>query len=423
MTAALMSWLGVAPADRAERRLWRNAPTVGHVGELMAWFCLGELQSWPGHAGPTDPETREANLGPVLAAANRRGFLTLCSQPGVDLDDEGWQQRAAVDGLATPAVLAQLRGLVTGTRLQVIAHPASRWRRDYAASADVTRVGEHEVTRFGGQSPASEIRFMFDGVPDSVVDELVAMWQVAIVDLRWGAESLLWDRLAEPDWDHPVPPTPEQRRPVEPPVGAVLETRDGDDVYRIEHLPDGWAIQYRPGEDEGATHTTGRISWRAAWSAWGPPTSGSPLLPVLAGAPPLPSQPEEPPLDIDHPDASGSLLHRPPAAQPHRPRVAATPYTPSLTTSGVTVNSSIQEIRGILTAASDVIGAAQGPIQHAIDEATRARNALMAAMDGSYQPDVEAQVAVLTNMIEHLEEALGRSHHAIAGNQAIGARL
>ncbi len=87
------------------------------------------------------------------------------------------------------------------------------------------------------------------------------------------------------------------------------------------------------------------------------------------------------------------------------------------------MNSTIQEIRGTLTACTDVITDAQGPIQRAIDEATRARNALQAAMDGSHQPDVEGQIAVLNNMIEHLEEALGRSHQAITGNEQIGNRL
>ncbi len=308
----MQQWIRAARGEMAERRLWANAPTVEHVGELMAWFCLGELQSWPGHAGPTDPETREANLGPVLAGMNRRGFITLCSQPGVDLDGQGWQQRAAVDGLATPAVLAQLRGLTAGTRLQVIAHPPSRWRHDYSRAVDVTRVGEHNVTRFGSRSPTREIRFMFDGVPDCVVDELAAMWQVTIVDPEWGAESLLWDRLAAPDWDRPSP------------------------------------------------------------------------APRRCDAPAV---------------------------------------TPRPTNTGATVNSTIQEIRGVLAAASDVIGGAQGPIQQAIDEATRARNALMGAMDGSHQPDVEGQIAVLTAMIGHLEDALALTHQAITGNQAIGNRL
>lgn len=99
------------------------------------------------------------------------------------------------------------------------------------------------------------------------------------------------------------------------------------------------------------------------------------------------------------------------------------PNTARPTSTGVTVNSSIQEIRGVLAAASDVIGDAQGPVQRAIDEATRARNALQAAMDGSHQPDVEGQIAVLNNMIEHMEDALGRSHQAITGNEQIGNRL
>lgn len=84
---------------------------------------------------------------------------------------------------------------------------------------------------------------------------------------------------------------------------------------------------------------------------------------------------------------------------------------------------SIQQVQGVLAEASDAISDSQGPIQRAVDEAIRARASLMAAMDGSHQPDVEAQVAVLTAYIQHLEDALGRGHQAIVGNQQIGARL
>lgn len=105
------------------------------------------------------------------------------------------------------------------------------------------------------------------------------------------------------------------------------------------------------------------------------------------------------------------------------PPPAAKPYTPSPSTPGATMSASIQEIRGVLAGASDAISDSQGPIQRAIDEAIQARAALMAAMDGSNQADVDAQIATLTAMIDDLEAALGRSHQAITGNQQIGARL
>ncbi|QJY46634.1 DUF6919 domain-containing protein [Pseudonocardia broussonetiae] len=300
----------------AERRLWNRAPTVGHVAELMAWFCLGELQSWPGHDGPTDPETREANLGPVLAHACRSGFITTGSQPGIDRDPEdGFEQRAAVDGLATAEVLAKLRALTAGTRLQIVAHRPSKWRRDYGAAVDVTRVGEHYVTSFGARLPPRDIVFSFAGVRDLVVDELAAMWQVTIVDPEWGAHSLLWDRLAQPDWDHPAPPAP-----------------------------------------------------------------------------------------------------APPAAKPHTP-------TARPTTGGTAMSASIMEIKQALAQANTSIGDAQGPIQRAIDDATSARAAIQASMEGSSQADAEQQVAVLTAMIASLEDALGRSHMALDGNYSIAGRL
>lgn len=87
------------------------------------------------------------------------------------------------------------------------------------------------------------------------------------------------------------------------------------------------------------------------------------------------------------------------------------------------MSASIQEIRGILAAGDDAIRSAQGPIQHAIDEATSARAALMSAMEGSNQPDAEAAVATLSAMIESLEEALGRSHQTLSATEHVGARL
>jgi hypothetical protein len=94
---------------RAYRRLWRAVHTVDALGQLMALWLEGHIASQPGYLDyRPDPETDE--LIPVLAAANRSGFLTTCSQPGLDTSEGHCvEQRATVSGhIADPALLVRL---------------------------------------------------------------------------------------------------------------------------------------------------------------------------------------------------------------------------------------------------------------------------------------------------------------------------
>lgn len=227
------------------------------------------------------------------------------------------------------------------------------------------------------------------------------------------------------------PPT--VARPPQPPVGTVLETRDGDDVYRIERLPKGWAIQYRTGEGEGSTHTMGRISWRAAWSAWGPPTSGSPLVPVPTDAPPLPSIPEEAPLDLDYldyPGASGGRIDMPPAAEPYRPRKRTTstptparrPAAPTAT-GGTMTAASIADVRTVITQAVSRAHEALGPLQQAVTELEEARGLFLQATAGSEQADVSEAAALVGRAIGEVTDAMQAVQAATASAEAVSGRL
>lgn len=220
-----------------------------------------------------------------------------------------------------------------------------------------------------------------------------------------------------------------QRRPVEPPVGTVLETREGDDVYRIERLPEGWTIQYREGEGEGATHTMGRISWRAAWSAWGPPTTGSPLVPVPADAPPLPSRPQETPLDLDHPGASGSRVDMPPAAEPYQPRKRTTstptparrPAAPA--TTGDTMTASIESVRVGIAQAASCAQETVGPLQQGLTGMHDARSLLMQATAGTEQADAGEAMATIAHAIEEISTSMHAVQVAISAIEAVSGRL
>lgn len=206
---------------RAERRLWSQAPSVEHLRELMAWFCEGELSGWPGHPGPRAEETSE--IAPALAAANRHGLLTTGSQPGcLNHNGDGWDQRPAVDGLATADTVAKLRRLVAGTRLQLIVHETpARWRANYDRAVLVTRENGEERTGFGAQLTERQIDSMFSGVNPEVAAQLVEMRQVTIVDPEWGDHDLLWRRLSEPDWDNPPPPPAPEATPPQSPASRT----------------------------------------------------------------------------------------------------------------------------------------------------------------------------------------------------------
>jgi hypothetical protein len=201
--------------DRMTRKLtessrWHQAESLADLGELVAQFCEGKLLATPGHDGPRDPETREI-AGP-LAHANRQGFVTSNSQPGCarrgEGYEDGYEQRAEVTGWATPATAEKLQRLFAGTRIQVRAVTDRPRRASYDNAVNVSRsvmpegTWEHTVTGF---VPGRSTRFIDLGRPDLIEG---AAW-VTVYDPEWGNHSLLWDRLSQPDWDHPEPPEPE----------------------------------------------------------------------------------------------------------------------------------------------------------------------------------------------------------------------
>jgi len=408
--------------SRHEAGAWSSARTLTDLGELVARFCEGELSETPDHAGPRAPETER--IAAPLAHANRQGFITSSSQPGV-LDDTG-RQRAAVEGWATPETEDRLWRLVAGTRLDMHAtNHRPRWATNYSTAVPVSEVatdtgGYVTCTDFGAVPSARDFAHLER--PD-LTDGCAF---VSIIDPEWGDEPLLWERLSEPDWDHPRPLSDEQRRPVEPPVGTVLETRDEIDEYRIERLPDGWAIQYRDGENEyGATHTSGRISWRAAWSAWGPPAGAQPFVEVPADAPALPPRPPEPVppwVGMGH-AASSQRLDLPPAAKPHAP--PRPPAAPAMRTSPTTPPTSTSSGASMTTSQGEVNAAVLGSNQHseaaihtvhaAIAELEQARAALMAAAQGSQNPqDFEEAARAISATIEHYHEGLPKIQHSMS---------
>jgi hypothetical protein len=193
--------LGGGGCKDMKRDPWSEATSLAELGELSAQFCEGKLQETPDHCGPRDPET--VAIAAPLAHANRQGFVTTGSQPGCS--DPRWEQRAAVDGWAAPATVKRLRGLIAGTRLCMQVVATRPWRSSYKNVVNVSRShtpnGVVEYTHFGF-IPGRYTPFIDLGRRDLTKGAC----HVTIYDPEWGDESLLWDRLGEPDWDNPSPP-------------------------------------------------------------------------------------------------------------------------------------------------------------------------------------------------------------------------
>jgi hypothetical protein len=187
----------------ADRNAWESARTLADLGELTARWLEGDLASQPGYepgAGP-DPET--TSLTGVLAALNRAGYVTRCSQPGesgISMDGTGWAQRAAVDGFAPAAVAGRIRDAAGQAGLSVILHAPMRRRSrtGYGQVVPVTVEDGGPCTWFGAQVPRRDLRDAWTGYGichRQAVKALCAAWQVTVIDLDWGRDDRLWPAL------------------------------------------------------------------------------------------------------------------------------------------------------------------------------------------------------------------------------------
>jgi hypothetical protein len=189
--------------NRSDREQWASARTLADLGELTARWLEGDLASQPAYYGPSDIE--DPALVPLLAQLNRAGFVTNGSQAGesgLGYDGAHYEQRAAVEGFASPVMAARLMLAANEAGMIVVARdPASlpRWRYRLGWSVTVTRVNGRHYTRFGVQLPRRHIRDRHIGYGicgRDAVDALCGAWQVTLIDPEWGRPTLLWDVLA-----------------------------------------------------------------------------------------------------------------------------------------------------------------------------------------------------------------------------------
>lgn len=190
---------------------WTAARTLADLGACTAAWLRGRLPDMPVSMYCQGVGAETARIVPVLAALNESGlFVTTASQPGCTPlkraygGDQPWQ-RAAIMGFV-PAwsmqhVVSALRCL-EGVCVQACA-PGATAR--LATQVSCRSASGHEVRLFGSVLSAPEIAEHYGPVPGwedhpglhpRLIAQLQAAYQVSVIDLRWGRNSMLWPALS-----------------------------------------------------------------------------------------------------------------------------------------------------------------------------------------------------------------------------------
>lgn len=170
--------------------LWRAARTLDDLGELTAQWLEGTITYQPGDFG-TGPEEETIPLIPYLADANRHGYFTDFSQPGLTYPN-GDAQRAAVAGFCTEELADRIAAAVLRTDLIAIITPPDLYN---PTQIPVTTDEGEAFTWVGGGTDSGHIDDMYGNACPNAIEALNGAWRVEILDPVWGRGDLLWERL------------------------------------------------------------------------------------------------------------------------------------------------------------------------------------------------------------------------------------
>lgn len=187
---------------------WSTARTLNEIGELTARWLEGAEPHQPGYDGGPHPET--TSLIPLLAAANRAGFVTQFSQPGGRWSRRllsVWEQRAAVSGFCTQETWRQLFVHQTSpplehppprTLVSIAARPGASDDQERVAMIRTGRIRRHPQILAGDALPPDELRELYTELGPVYLSEdglaaLTSAYQVTLYDSQWGnANGELW---------------------------------------------------------------------------------------------------------------------------------------------------------------------------------------------------------------------------------------
>ncbi|WP_331717673.1 hypothetical protein OG264_39600 (plasmid) [Streptomyces xanthophaeus] len=183
----------------ADRRRWKSARTIADLGELTAQWLEGTLASQPAYAPNCGPEEESTELLDSLAALNRHGYMTTCSQPGIaEIGHDGrwWTQHAAVEGYLTNRSLYHrlLRAADELALIVVIDDPlADRCDEPFV----VTHVDGDPYTAFGGRLGTRDLNAQYAVLHPEARAALTGAVHLAIVAPHYGsaAHRALWRAL------------------------------------------------------------------------------------------------------------------------------------------------------------------------------------------------------------------------------------
>ena len=177
-------------------KLWREAKSFEELCELNAQFIEGELDFSPTY-GASSLDSESEALVPYLAALNRAGILTTCSQPG---EDNGYsKQRAYLDGLALKDTALRLDRLSMCSDLYIMTTEPGRYK---GCMMPIT-IDVFRPHSWGGAASLDDETGIFSEVlgfeehcSKSAMLELREAWEICVIDLCWGRDRYLWDVLA-----------------------------------------------------------------------------------------------------------------------------------------------------------------------------------------------------------------------------------
>lgn len=183
--------------SRSDRERWRAARSVPDLGQAMADWLEGTIESQPNYPPGYGPDPETASIREVLAATNRSGYLTIGSQPGVaetTPDGTVWRQHAAVEGFVDdPDLLQRLVDAAEYANLTIILHELGC--RPGTGGQTVTTRNGAPTTDFGSALSRRELVGIWRGCHRDAVAAVADAMQVTIIDPADEPSDRLWTVL------------------------------------------------------------------------------------------------------------------------------------------------------------------------------------------------------------------------------------
>ncbi|MFE0654086.1 DUF6919 domain-containing protein [Streptomyces sp. NPDC059534] len=170
---------------------WRGTRTISDLGQTMALWLEGRIDSWPGYDGPfgQEEENGARHLIPTLATLNRAGFVTTHSQPGT-VDQYG-RQRACVSGTVHD------RSPLLGRLLDLQQQGFTVLRGWPRQATVITEDDGRPFTFIGGfHLRRDETTRTWRGIGRQALRELKQHGaEIHVIDMQWGRDNRLWTAL------------------------------------------------------------------------------------------------------------------------------------------------------------------------------------------------------------------------------------